>query len=128
MTISNRTNALNMIRAAGRLGSAGDGHDDRPEGGTQALVDTKDEVAEPPMYRVLLLNDDFTPMEFVVLILMKFFGKSENTATTLMLEVHQKGRAVVGVYSREIAETKAHLVNTYARQHEYPLLCQFEKD
>jgi ATP-dependent Clp protease adaptor protein ClpS len=104
------------------------GPGDEPAGRLQALLETEDEVTEPPMYRVLLMNDDFTPMEFVIVVLMKFFAKSEAVATTLMLEVHQKGRSVVGVYSKEIAETKTHLVNTYARQHEFPLLCQYEKD
>lgn len=95
---------------------------------TQAITELEDDVAQPPMYRVVLLNDDFTPMEFVILVLIKFFGKSEARATALMLEVHQKGQSVVGVYTREIAETKTHLVNNFAKQHEFPLLCQFEKD
>ena len=98
------------------------------EGILDADTSVEEEVAEPSMYRVFLLNDDFTPMEFVVLVLMKVFGKNEATATQLMLEVHQKGRAIVGVYTREIAETKTQLVNSFSRQHEFPLLCQFEKD
>lgn len=96
--------------------------------GTLPETEESVEVAQPPMYRVVLLNDDFTPMEFVVHILMKFFGKNEQEATALMLEVHHKGQAVVGVYTREIAETKTHLVNVFAKQHEFPLLCQFERD
>lgn len=129
MTISNSTCDLKPLCASGNSGSGDGPYEDAQQfGGTQALVEAEDEVSEPPMYRVVLLNDDFTPMEFVIIVLIKFFGKSESAATSLMLEVHQKGRAVVGVYSKEIAETKAHLVNTYARQHEYPLLCQYEKD
>ncbi len=95
---------------------------------TLVQTDESTEVKEPSMYRVLLMNDDFTPMEFVVHILMKFFGKSETEATSVMLEVHNKGKAVVGVYTREVAETKTHLVNIFAKQHEFPLLCQFERD
>lgn len=100
------------------------------EGALDTITREEDEVeiSEPPMYRVLMLNDDFTPMEFVVHILMKFFNKSEGEATRLMLDVHHKGKAVVGVFTREIAETKTQIVNTYSKQHEFPLLCQYERD
>ncbi len=87
-------------------------------------ADTK--VKKPSMYLVILLNDDFTPMDFVVEVLMKFFGKSAELATLIMLQVHYQGRGVCGVYTREIAETKVALVNAYARSHEHPLLCTMQ--
>ena len=81
----------------------------------------------PPLYRVMLLNDDFTPMEFVVEILRLFFGMDEDKATQVMLHVHTKGIGVCGVYSRDIAETKVRLVNDFSRQHQHPLLCDLEE-
>lgn len=81
----------------------------------------------PPMYKVILINDDYTPMEFVVEVLRGFFGMAQERAVQLMLEVHNQGRAVAGVYTAEIAETKAAQVNDYARQHQHPLLCTLEK-
>ena len=81
----------------------------------------------PRLYQVVLLNDDFTPMEFVVTILEKFFGKNTNEATRIMLQVHSKGKAVCGVYTFDIAETKVSQVNDYARGFDYPLLCRLEE-
>ncbi|MFP4251445.1 MAG: ATP-dependent Clp protease adapter ClpS [Guyparkeria sp.] len=82
---------------------------------------------EPPMYRVLLLNDDFTPMDFVVQILMQLFGMTFDQANVVMLEVHHNGRGVCGEYTREIAETRVSQVNQIAREHEYPLMCVMER-
>lgn len=76
---------------------------------------------KPRLYKVLILNDDFTPMEFVVHVLMKFFQKEEESATRVMLEVHHKGAGIAGVYTKDIAETKVIMVNQYAKNHEHPL-------
>ncbi|WP_372592528.1 ATP-dependent Clp protease adapter ClpS [Guyparkeria sp.] len=82
---------------------------------------------EPPMYRVLLLNDDFTPMDFVVQVLMQLFGMTFDQANIVMLEVHHNGRGVCGEFTREIAETRVSQVNQIAREHEYPLMCVMER-
>jgi ATP-dependent Clp protease adaptor protein ClpS len=95
--------------------------------GTVVLERKTQRVQPPKMYQVLMLNDDFTPMEFVVEILKIFFGMSEEKATQVMLHVHTKGIGVCGVYSRDIAETKVRQVNDYSRQHQHPLLCDMEE-
>ncbi|CAM3454563.1 ATP-dependent Clp protease adapter ClpS [Halomonas sp. 3(2)] len=84
------------------------------------------EVARPPMYKVVLHNDDFTPMEFVVEVLQTFFQMDSETAVQVMLTVHTRGKATCGVFSRDIAETKSHQVNQYARECQHPLLCDIE--
>lgn len=99
----------------------------KPGQGTQTLVRPKPEVQEPSMYKVVLLNDDFTPMDFVVHILQKFFSKSTEEATTIMLQVHQVGNGIAGVFTHEIAETKVYVVNDYARKNKHPLKCVMEK-
>ena len=91
------------------------------------LVERRIKTRRPSMYKVLLLNDDYTPMDFVIEVLEKFFQKSHAEATQIMLSVHQKGMGVCGVYTHEVAETKVALVNEYARQSEYPLQCTLEK-
>lgn len=85
------------------------------------------EIGPPPMYRVLLVNDDYTPMEFVVQVLEVFFGMTREKATRIMLHVHTRGRGDCGVYSRDVAETKVTQVNQFSRQHSHPLLCTFEE-
>lgn len=85
-------------------------------------------VQTPPRWKVVMLNDDFTPMEFVVSVLQSHFQMNQERAVAVMLEVHHKGRAVAGVYVAEIAETKAAQVNQYARKSQHPLLCVVEKD
>ena len=89
---------------------------------------TKPKVERPKMYKVLLLNDDYTPMEFVVYVLERFFGIGNSQAYELMMTVHNKGLAVVGVFSHDIAETKVMQVMDFARQHEHPLQCTMEKE
>lgn len=84
-------------------------------------------VKKPPLYQVVLLNDDYTPMEFVVDVLERIFGLDRPKATRIMLEVHTRGKGVCGVYTFEIAETKVAQVTTYARQHQHPLLCTMEE-
>lgn len=97
------------------------------EGGLIVLEsDVSPEVKKPSMYAVVLLNDDFTPMDFVVKVLMEFFAKTAEKATQIMLQVHYQGRGTCGVYTREIAETKVAQVNAYSRSFDYPLLCIME--
>jgi ATP-dependent Clp protease adaptor protein ClpS len=93
-----------------------------------ALEEAKPKLKRPPMYKVVLINDDYTPMEFVVHILEAFFGMNREKATHIMLNVHTKGKGVCGVYPRDIAETKVAQVNEYSRQNEHPLLCTMETD
>jgi ATP-dependent Clp protease adaptor protein ClpS len=81
----------------------------------------------PPMYKVLLLNDDFTPMDFVVQVLQQFFAKSREQATQITLKVHNEGVGVCGIYPHDIAETKVSRVTTFAREHHHPLLCVMEE-
>ncbi len=102
----------------------------RPEddGDADLALATKPRTKRPPMYKVLLLNDDFTPMEFVVMILERFFGMDHPQAFEIMLTVHKKGVAVVGVFSHEIAETKVAQVMQAARDHQHPLQCTMEKE
>lgn len=98
------------------------------DGNAGVLLETKTRTARPPLYKVLLLNDDFTPMEFVVHVLERFFGLSHAQSFELMLTVHKKGVAVVGVFSHEIAETKVSQVMDFARRHQHPLQCTMEKE
>ena len=81
----------------------------------------------PPMYQVVLLNDDYTPMEFVVSVLQKFFGMGREKATQVMLKVHREGRGVCGVFPRDVAATKVEQVSSYSRQHQHPLQCVMEE-
>ena len=93
-----------------------------------SLVEAKKaKVKLPPMYKVLLLNDDYTPMEFVVLVLQKFFGMTRERATQVMLKVHREGMGVCGVYPRDVASTKVQQVAAYARKHQHPLQCVMEE-
>ncbi len=95
--------------------------------GTQTLVKPESKTKEPKLYKVVILNDDFTPREFVVHILVRFFSKSEPQATQLMLQVHNQGSGVAGTYSHEIAETKTYQVNAYSKQNQFPLKCVLEE-
>lgn len=92
------------------------------------LGDTRAKTERPPLYKVMLLNDDYTPMEFVVIVLERFFGMNQTQAFEIMLTVHKKGLAVVGVFSHEVAETKVAQVMDFARQHQHPLQCTMEKE
>ena len=91
------------------------------------VEEARPKLKEPPLYRVVLINDDYTPMEFVVDILETIFGMERTRATQVMLEVHTKGKGICGVYNFEIAETKVAQVMTTARQHQHPLLCTMEE-
>lgn len=96
------------------------------EGGL-AVEEAKPKLKPPKKYKVVLLNDDYTPMEFVVQILTSFFGMNQEQATKIMLTVHTKGKAICGEYDYEIAETKVEQVNNYSRKHQHPLLCTMEE-
>jgi len=96
--------------------------------GTGVVVKTKPKTKKPSMYKVLMLNDDYTPMEFVVHILERFFNKNRQEATRIMLHVHRRGVGVCGIYTYEVAETKVTQVMDFARQHQHPLQCTLEKD
>jgi len=100
---------------------------ERAGGHDLAVEESRPKLKEPPLYRVVLLNDDDTPMEFVVAILESVFGMERTRATQVMLEVHTKGKGVCGVYNFEIAETKVAQVMTIAKQHQHPLLCTMEE-
>ena len=92
-----------------------------------AVQESKPKLKRPPLYKVLLLNDDYTPMEFVVQVLETFFQMNREKATQVMLHVHTRGMGVCGVYTREIAETKVSQVNDYSRDHQHPLLCTMDE-
>lgn len=99
---------------------------DEHEHGTAVAID-RPKLARPPLYSVLLMNDDYTPMDFVVEVLTRFFGMNLEKATQVMLHVHTRGRGVCGVFTREIAEAKVAQVNDFAREHQHPLLCTMEQ-
>lgn len=92
----------------------------------EVVTKTKPQMKQPSFYQIIMHNDDYTPMEFVVAILESFFHMDRTKATQVMYEVHMTGKAVCGIFSRDIAETKADLVIEHARQHEHPLLCSVE--
>jgi ATP-dependent Clp protease adaptor protein ClpS len=92
----------------------------------QVIEQTRPKIAQPFLYKVILLNDDYTPMEFVIDILAHFFSHDEEQATQIMLAVHTQGKGVCGIYTKDVAETRAMQVNQHARQHKHPLLCEVE--
>jgi ATP-dependent Clp protease adaptor protein ClpS len=91
-----------------------------------AVATARPEVKRPPLFQVLLMNDDFTPMDFVVEVLQVFFALNREKATQVMLHVHTRGRGVCGVFTREVAETKVAQVNEFSRHHQHPLMCSME--
>lgn len=92
-----------------------------------AVQEAKPKLKRPPLYKVILINDDYTPMDFVVHVLEEFFSLDRESATRIMLEVHTRGKGVCGVFTHEIAETKVSQVNNYSRENHHPLLCTMEK-
>jgi ATP-dependent Clp protease adaptor protein ClpS len=92
-----------------------------------AVEVSRPEVQRPPLFQVVLLNDDFTPMDFVIVVLETFFVMNRERATQVMLHVHTRGKGVCGVFTREVAETKVTQVNEFSRSHQHPLLCTMEK-
>jgi ATP-dependent Clp protease adaptor protein ClpS len=117
-----------ILLRAGNDGAAGNGRDTGGGTVTERRTRTKAKTAKPPLYKVVLLNDDYTPMEFVVELLKVVFHRDHADATRIMLWVHQNGMGVAGVYPYEVAETKVRTVEELARQAEYPLKCVMEKD
>jgi ATP-dependent Clp protease adaptor protein ClpS len=101
--------------------------DEQRDGGV-VLQAQKARVKPPPLFKVMLLNDDFTPMDFVVVVLQKFFGMGREQATVVMLKVHREGKGVCGVFPRDVAATKVEQVSTFARQHQHPLACVMEEN
>lgn len=106
----------------------GDIRRDDGDGNTGVIVETRPKTKKPSMYKVLMLNDDYTPMEFVVHVLERFFAMSTEQATEVMLSVHRRGVGICGVFPYEVAETKVTQVMDFARQHQHPLQCTLEKD
>ncbi len=103
-------------------------HIDYDDDDTLLLESTKSKLSKPPMYRVIILNDDYTPMEFVVHVLEAIFGHNREDATRIMLNVHKSGKGVGGSFTRDIAETKITQVNSYSRENKHPLLCDIEEN
>ncbi len=106
--------------------SKDDSDSDNGSDGGIALQEARPALKRPPLFKVVLMNDDYTPMEFVVEVLESFFRMNREQATHVMLAVHTQGKGVCGIFTRDIAETKAAQVNQYAREHEHPLLCEIE--
>ena len=106
---------------------SGEGGPTGPNSGTAVITRTRTQTKKPSMYRVLLLNDDYTPMEFVVTVLRKYFNKGTEEAKRIMLHVHQHGVGECGIFTYEVAETKVTQVMDYARKHQHPLHCIMEK-
>jgi len=92
-----------------------------------AVQEARPQLKKPPLYKVILLNDDFTPMDFVIEVLVDFFAMTEEMATQVMLSVHTQGVGVCGVFSKDVAETKVEVVNNYSRENQHPLMCALEE-
>ena len=118
--------ALPGPQAVRRDSDNGDNRDNNPDIGV--VTKTRTRTRKPAMYKVLMLNDDYTPMEFVVHVLERFFNKSREESTRIMLHVHRRGVGVCGVFTYEVAETKVTQVMDLARQNQHPLQCTIEKD
>ena len=115
-------------RRDGLPGGPGGNDVDDGDGNTTTITKTKPKTKKPALYKVLMLNDDYTPMEFVVLTLQRFFKMSLEDATRVMLHVHQRGVGVCGIFTYEVAETKVNQVIDFAREHQHPLQCTLEKE
>tara|TARA_B100001750_G_C14881897_1_gene290896 strand:+ start:133 stop:495 length:363 start_codon:yes stop_codon:yes gene_type:complete len=100
--------------------------EDQDEGTSVAVATVKPKLKKPPLYRVIIFNDDYTPMEFVVYVLQTFFGIDRDKATQIMLAIHTQGKGVCGIFTKEVAETKAAQVNNFARKNEHPLISEIE--
>ena len=130
------TNAFSQVRELAGKTIMGDGKDGKPGGnvtgddgnGSGVALQTRTRTKKPALYKVLMLNDDYTPMEFVVHVLEKFFSKTRQEATEIMLHVHRRGVGVCGVFTYEVAETKVNQVTEFARRNQHPLRCTLEKE
>ena len=127
--VAGMTNNTSMGGVRG-LSMSGDKNGSRgdDEGKTGLVTKTRPKTKKPSLYKVLLLNDDYTPMEFVIHVLERYFNKGREEATRIMLHVHHKGVGICGVYTYEVAETKVTQVMDFARQHQHPLQCTMEKE
>ena len=110
-----------------QLHAMGKGNKQHSDDQGLSLLEAKPKVKPPRMYQVVLYNDDYTPMEFVVMLLEQLFGMSREKATQVMLHVHTRGKGVCGVFTREVAETKVARANEFSREHQHPLLCAMEE-
>lgn len=115
-------------RRDGLPGGPGGNDVEDGDGNTTTITKTKPKTKKPSLYKVLMLNDDYTPMEFVVLTLQRFFKMTLEDATRVMLHVHQRGVGVCGIFTYEVAETKVNQVIDFAREHQHPLQCTLEKE
>ncbi len=104
------------------------GSSDQPDNDGQVITKSKPKTETPNLFKVLLLNDDFSPMDFVILVLKKFFMKTDAEATRIMMAVHNEGVGLAGIYTFEVAETKVYTVNEFSRRHKHPLKCIMEKE
>ena len=116
----------NLVIKTRNSQNEGEGEGDNEAG--FVTITEKPKLKQPPLYKVILINDDYTPMDFVVDVLRAFFDLNAEKATQIMLKVHTEGKGVCGVYSKDIAETKAAQVNDYSKECEQPLLCSVEVD
>lgn len=124
-------NLIDSYRTAPRASDdddSGDGVGGGGRGDTGIATKTRTKTKKPSMYKVLMLNDDYTPMEFVVMVIEQFFSKTHDEAVQIMLHVHQKGVGICGVFTYEVAETKVTQVMDYARKNQHPLQCTLEKE
>ena len=108
------------------LGPDEDQQDQQDQGTSVAVATLEPKLKKPPLYRVIIFNDDYTPMEFVVYVLQTFFGIDRDKATQIMLAIHTHGKGVCGIFTKEVAETKSAQVNNFARENEHPLISEIE--
>ena len=108
------------------LGPDEDQEDQEDQGTSVAVATVKPKLKKPPLYRIIIFNDDYTPMEFVVYVLQTFFGIDRDKATQIMLAIHTHGKGVCGIFTKEVAETKSAQVNNFARENEHPLISEIE--
>jgi ATP-dependent Clp protease adaptor protein ClpS len=131
MMVPSFQNPIDSYRTAPRASDdddSGDGVGGGGRGDTGIATKTRTKTKKPSMYKVLMLNDDYTPMEFVVMVIEQFFSKTHDEAVQIMLHVHQKGVGICGVFTYEVAETKVTQVMDYARKNQHPLQCTLEKE
>jgi ATP-dependent Clp protease adaptor protein ClpS len=125
-TCADSCNERVLVKLIHQAGQWRMGKEKEDRAGGLALEESRPELKRPPLFKVVLINDDYTPMEFVVEVLEIFFRMNREQATHVMLTVHTQGKGVCGIFTRDIAETKAAQVNQYARENEHPLLCEIE--
>ena len=117
---------IDNTRSELKLGPDRDQEDQEDQGTSVAVATIEPKLKKPPLYRVVIFNDDYTPMEFVVYVLQTFFGIDRDKATQIMLAIHTHGKGVCGIFTKEVAETKSAQVNNFARENEHPLISEIE--